>query len=91
MAGKGVHYYLIKVNRFTGWLLFFLVGVYLITGFSLCGMFGFNRIISAQGALVIHKFFDWPLVISFLVHSVISMYYAFRRWGWIGSGPVDTQ
>ncbi len=89
MASKGVRYYLIKANRLSGWLLFFLVSLYLVTGFSLCGMFGFGKLLGAREALVIHKLFDWPLIICFLVHSVISIYDSFRRWGWIGKGESD--
>ncbi len=84
MAKASVQYYLIKANRITGWMLFFLVGLYLVTGFSLCGMLGFNRRFSSRDALIIHKFFDWPLVLTFVVHSLINFYFALRRWGWIG-------
>ncbi len=83
MLRKGRNYYLVKINRFTGWCLFLLVLLFILTGFSLCGMFGFNRTLSSQTALRIHKFFDWPLVIIFILHSVINFYFSFRRWGWI--------
>jgi cytochrome b subunit of formate dehydrogenase len=83
MAG-GWNYWLVKINRVTGWLLFILVLVFIVTGFSLCGMFGFSRTISSQTALRIHRLFDWPLVVIFLSHSAINFYFAMRRWGWIG-------
>ena len=83
MASKNINYYLIKVARVSGWLLFFLVLLYILTGFSLCGEYGFSELIDAQTSLAIHKLFEWPLVAIFLVHSVVTIYFAMRRWGWI--------
>jgi succinate dehydrogenase/fumarate reductase cytochrome b subunit len=83
MASRNLNYYLMKIARITGWLLFFLVLLYILTGFSLCGKLGFGRLIDLQTALSIHKIFDWPLVAVFLVHSLTTIYFAFRRWGWI--------
>lgn len=83
MASKNVNYYLVKTARITGWLLFFLVLLYILTGFSLCGDYGFSRLIDPQIALEIHKLFEWPLVAVFLVHSLVTIYFAMRRWGWI--------
>lgn len=78
-----LHYYLIKTARVSGWLLFFLVLLYILTGFVLCGEPGFERLCDPQTALKIHKIFEWPLVVVFVVHSLITIYFAFRRWGWI--------
>ena len=83
MAGRTIHYYLMKTVRISGWLLFGLVLVYILTGFSLCGKFGFTRVIDLQTALAIHKLLDWPLVGIFLVHSAGTIYFALRRWGWL--------
>ncbi len=77
------HYYLIKTARVTGWLLFVLVLVYILTGFALCGKLGFDQFIDYQTALDIHQILDWPLVAIFLVHSLVTIYFAMRRWGWI--------
>ena len=83
MAGKNVHYYLIKAARISGWLLLPLMLLYLGTGFSLCGKYGFNTWINYQTAIAIHKIFEWPLIGVFLVHCLVTVYFAFRRWGWI--------
>ncbi len=83
MAGKSLNYYLTKIARITGWLLLIMVTLYILTGFALCGKFGFSKVIDVQTALEIHQIFDWPLIGIFLVHSVITIYFAFRRWGWI--------
>lgn len=83
MGNRSTGYYLMKTARISGWLLFVLVLLYILTGFSLTGEFGVTRLISLQTAVVIHKIFEWPLIVVFLVHSAITIYFAFRRWGWI--------
>lgn len=83
MARKSINYYLIKVLRISGWILFPLMILYICTGFALCGKLGFTRAISMEEALRLHKIFDWPLVGVFFVHSLIGIYLAMRRWGWI--------
>jgi hypothetical protein len=69
--------------RISGWLLMVLLTVYLVTGFSLCGKLGVSHILDLQTALVIHRFFDWPLVAVVVVHASGTSYFAMRRWGWI--------
>ena len=85
MAQRNVHYYLIKTVRVSGWLLFFVVLAYLVTSLAYCGRFGFSRLINPEVARLIHTWdvLFWPLVVAFPVHSVIAIYFAFRRWGWI--------
>ncbi len=83
MPKKNVNYYLLKTARLSGWLLLPLMVIYIGTGFSLCGKFGFGRLIDLQTALVIHQIFDWPLVIVFVVHVSTTVYFALWRWGWI--------
>ncbi|HIQ23254.1 MAG TPA: hypothetical protein EYH34_18675 [Planctomycetes bacterium] len=83
MAGRSVHYYLVKTARLSGWCLFGLVLLYILTGFSLCGRYGVEEWISYRTALALHKVFEWPLIGTFLVHSLVTIYFAMRRWGWI--------
>ena len=83
MGTKNVNYYLIKIARTSGWLLFFLVLLYIVTGFVLCRRYGLNTLMDEQTAIILHKIFEWPLVVVFLVHSSVTIYFAFRRWGWI--------
>ncbi len=83
MAKKSLNFYLVKIVRVTGWILFFIMLLFIGTGFALCGKYGFSRVISPQAALTIHKIFDMPLIAFFLVHSLIGIYLALRRWGWI--------
>ena len=83
MPTKRLNYYLVKTARFSGWLLFLLVLLYILTGFVLCRRYGFNRLIDDRTALLIHKIFEWPLIVAFLAHSSTTIYFALRRWGWI--------
>jgi len=83
MARRSVNFYLIKIVRVSGWVLFFTMILFITTGFALCGKFGFTKVMSTQTALTIHKIFDLPLILFFLVHSLIGIYLALRRWGWI--------
>jgi hypothetical protein len=85
MSKRTAHYYLVKTARLSGWLLLPLMVLYILTGFALCGMLGFDGLIDYQQALQIHRVFDWPLVAAFLVHTSITTYFAMRRWGWIRS------
>ena len=78
--------FLLKTARTSGWVLLFLVGLFLFTGYALSGKYGFDRIMGEQAALTVHKIFDWPLIVFFVVHGVTSIYFALRRWGWIGNG-----
>lgn len=92
MSSKSVHYYLVKAARISGWLLLPLVLLYILTGFVLCDPeHGVERwvagqvhkVVSSRTALAIHRIFEWPLIVVFLVHSLVTVYFALRRWGWI--------
>ena len=83
MARKRVTYYLVKTTRLSGWLLMVVVLVCIVSGMSMCGRLGFQKLMSDRLALVLHKTFVWPLVVLFLLHSLTSIYLALRRWGWI--------
>ncbi|MGA2797551.1 MAG: hypothetical protein ABSE63_08245 [Thermoguttaceae bacterium] len=85
MSKKNIHYYLLKTARLSAWLLLLLMLLYILTGFALCGELGMNRWMDSQTALSIHKIFEWPLVALFLIHASITIYFSFRRWGWIKS------
>jgi len=50
----------------------------------MCGEFGRVSDGLKHMSEIIHKTFAWPLVVIFLVHSIIAVYLAMRRWGWIG-------
>ena len=77
---------LLKTARASGWVLMGLVALFLVTGYALSGKYGFDRIVGEQTALAVHKIFDWPLILFFVAHTATSIYFAMRRWGWIGNG-----
>lgn len=84
MAGRTTHYYLLKLLRLTGWLLLPLMLLFVVTGFSMAGKYGFNKLVGPQYSLAVHKSFDLPIVVLFLAHSLLGVYLSLRRWGWIG-------
>ena len=84
MARRSTTYYVVKTTRISGWLLLVVVLVCIISGLSMCGQLGFEKLMSDATATALHKEFVWPLVVLFLVHSLTSVYLALRRWGWIG-------
>jgi hypothetical protein len=82
MLQRSLGYYLTKANRLTGWLLFFLVLVFIPSGFAITGQYGFQRLLEPNRAATVHALLVWPVIGSFLVHSMLNIYFAFRRWGW---------
>jgi len=86
MPGKPLTYWLIKTVRISGWFLLVLVLSFLVSGYAMCGEFGFGRLMDQEDALTIHKAIDLPLAFFFVVHSAASVYLALRRWGWIKAG-----
>ena len=83
MPKRNVHYYLLKTARISGWLLLLLMIVYIVTGLAMRGEFGLGKVLSPEEAKIIHQDFRWPLLVAFLVHVSITIYFAMRRWGWI--------
>ena len=83
MAKRNVNYYLTKLVRITGWFLFAVLPTTMISGYIMCGEFGFDRLAEAESALAVHKALDIPLLVILLLHALPATYFAFRRWGWI--------
>lgn len=84
MASRNIHYYLVRTARATGWLLLVLMLLYMVTGLAMRGEFGLDRVLAYEPALAIHQAFIWPLIGIFAAHSLVTIYFAMRRWGWIG-------
>ncbi len=71
---------LIRINRISCWLLLLVVIIYIITGYSMTGRYSFNRLIRPRLALSYHNIMHAPLIILFLIHVGISIYFASKRW-----------
>ncbi len=84
MARKSVNWYVVKANRLSAWALLAVMGLYFVTGFALCGRFGVSEWFDPEQAYRLHSDWTWPLLALFLVHTLLSVYLAFRRWGWLG-------
>jgi hypothetical protein len=68
--------YLIKLSRFSAWILLVLMILFIISGYAWT-----DRILMPlQQARWIHTQLDTCLVFFFLVHVLISARFALRRW-----------
>jgi hypothetical protein len=74
----------LKTVRWSGWPLFPLIAVFLLTGYIMSGRYGLSGVLDEKQALALHKLFHLPLILLLLVHTVPAMYLALQRWGWIG-------
>jgi hypothetical protein len=78
----------LKTVRWTGWPLFPLVALFLLSGYIMSGRFGLSGWLDEKQALALHKLLHLPLMILVLVHTVPAVYLALQRWGWIGKPRV---
>ncbi len=86
MASAGVarfNAYMLKTIRITAWPLLALVSMYILTGYVLCGKYGFERLVDPNTILPIHRMFDTVLVVVLLSHALPAIYLAMWRWRWI--------
>ena len=83
MGMRPFGYYVIRTLRFTSWPLLLLLMLYLLTGFSISGRYGFGRLMHEKQAAAYHKALHVPLLVLFPVHTLCGVYLAFRRWGWL--------
>lgn len=70
---------LLRISRLSAWVLLPLIIIYIITGFSMTGRYGFNKLISIRPATLLHDKLCIPLIIFFVLHTGISIYFAFKR------------
>ncbi|MFH1023891.1 MAG: hypothetical protein V1809_10960 [Planctomycetota bacterium] len=91
MPPRNPRFYVHRVSRVTAWCLLPVIFLYILTGFTLCGKYGFDRVIPLETARLLHRMFDIPLVILFITHVTASVYLAFWRWGWIRRQPRNSR
>ena len=90
MLDRSLNHYLVKANRITGWALLALVLVFVPTGFAITGRYGFSTLVEPNLARDIHWTLVWPLIGVFVVHSILNVYFSFKRWGWLSWPPGQT-
>jgi succinate dehydrogenase/fumarate reductase cytochrome b subunit len=74
---------LVKINRFSGWMLLIFMIIYLISGYA-----WYNGVLlSLRQARAMHTELDLILVFFFLVHALISIRFALIRWR-VGHGQI---
>jgi hypothetical protein len=77
---SGLNYWLIKISRVSGYLLLILIVTYFITGYSMTGMYGMNRVIQKNFASYLHLNLHIPFIILLILHCGINIYFALKRW-----------
>ena len=78
---KSVQFYLVKVNRISGWLLFVLVPLLLITGYGITGEYGWASALgTAEAHAALHKIIIPYTILIFIIHSCINIYFFTKRW-----------
>jgi hypothetical protein len=80
---SNVNLVLLKIIRWSGWLLLPLVLLFLLTGYIMDGRYGLARLLDEKTALTFHRMLHLPLIVLVLAHSLPAMYLALQRWGWI--------
>jgi hypothetical protein len=74
---------LLKLVRWSGWLLLPLALGFFLTGYGISGRYGAGALFTEQQALALHKLFHLPLLFLVLGHALPATYLAMQRWGWI--------
>lgn len=67
---------LVKINRISAWILLVFMVLFLVSGYAWAD----KIIIPAGQARWMHTQLDTWLVIAFLVHALISIKFALKRW-----------
>ena len=90
---RRVGYYLVKLNRISGWLLFVVMPILFITGYGITGRYGWaSALASAELHSRIHSFFiPWALWL-YVLHAGLNVYFfAKRHWKKAGGGARHDQ
>ncbi len=71
-----INRYLFRINRISAWVLLVFMILFLISGYAWAD----NIIMPVQQARWLHTRLDTYLVIFFLLHALISIKFALKRW-----------
>ncbi len=75
-----VNFWLLKTSRISAYVLIVLMLVYLITGFSMIGLYDMHRIVDKNFAIYMHVNLFLYLIIFLVLHCGIDVYFALKRW-----------
>ncbi len=76
-----INFWLLRVSRWSGYVLLVLLIIYIVTGYSMVGFHGMNRLVEKSLAVFLHLNLDWVLIIFIMIHGGIEIYFALRRKG----------
>ncbi|RLG72072.1 MAG: hypothetical protein DRO11_03025 [Methanobacteriota archaeon] len=76
----------VRLGRLAGWAMLPLIIGYILSGYTLTGKYGLDRVIPMGAAHWIHLKLDPLLIALFTTHVTIQICVSLRRRGWLTSG-----
>jgi hypothetical protein len=74
---------MLKLVRWSGWLLLPLALGFLLTGYGISGRYSVGTLLAEEQALSWHKLLHAPLIVLLLGHVLPALGLAVQRWGWL--------
>jgi len=83
--GKTSKYYLLKLNRVFVWVCFFLLIIFVLSGYGIANPELVEAltggIVTRMSAIYLHRILDMPLLALLMTHILIELKFALARWG----------
>ena len=65
-----LNFVLLKMMRWSGWLLLPVVILFLLTGYIMTGRYEFGKLLDEKSALMFHRMLHLPLIVLVLAHCL---------------------
>lgn len=74
--------FMVKLNKWTGWLSLLFIIVFALTGFAMVGMWGMDELVGVRRATWLHTtpYTIYPMLIVVLIHSILCVHRAVGKW-----------
>ena len=74
-----VNFWLLKASRISAYVLLVLSVMYLVTGFSMTGLYGMHRFVDKGLAAYVHLNLHLPFILLLVLHCGIDVYFVLKR------------
>jgi hypothetical protein len=74
-----LNFWLLKMSRVSAYFLLVFSILYLVSGFSMAGLYGANKIFNKNISKFIHLNLHIPFIIFLILHCSIDIYFALKR------------
>ena len=78
-SGQALYRKMMRIDRISAWLLLPVMIMYIITGYVMLGWFGLHGLVDKNAALLLHIELHLPLLILFILHAGINVFFYLRR------------